>query len=500
MASIEKKHLAILFLFTLIVAFFCSKMSPFYPIQEWSDVNLYFNIGKAIMNGQVLYVDVFDHKGPLIFFIYGIGSLISRTSFLGVFFLQCLTWYLIALFCYRIALLQFKSLLSLIISCIFICIFTSHTSQGGSAEEFVTCCMMISLFLFIRFFNKASTDHLKQKKDFFVHGLLFGIVLLIKFNLCVFWLFPCLAIFIICIQQQNIKYSICLILSFILGVLLIILPISLYFIYHNGVSEAMDAYIYVNANQKLDISHTIHRIFISFYQRLRFEFVEFTIILLGAFIYPFLMFRNYIAKLSLPLSFFVLFAAVFAGGYVYYYSIPYYIYAALGIIVIVYILNYFVSLAQLPVWFAAILLIIALSFSVYRKHLFNKYDDQQQNNVITTFLPYIQNEKDRSLINLSLDESNALFTYANIMPTEKFFITPNLSNDRFPDLRQAQTRYIINKKTNFIVFSEYTNNACFFDNFAPLKENYEVVATYEEYYEWQKVNRKIYLYKRKTNE
>lgn len=81
----DKNILILLSLYSFLLLFFCSKMSPLYPINEWSDVNLYYNIGKAIFNGRTLYAEAFDHKGPLIFFIYGIGYAISNTSFIGMF-------------------------------------------------------------------------------------------------------------------------------------------------------------------------------------------------------------------------------------------------------------------------------------------------------------------------------------------------------------------------------------------------------------------------------
>ena len=42
------------------------------------------------MNGQVLYRDVFDHKGPLLYLVYGIGWLLDHTGFFGVWLLEIL--------------------------------------------------------------------------------------------------------------------------------------------------------------------------------------------------------------------------------------------------------------------------------------------------------------------------------------------------------------------------------------------------------------------------
>jgi hypothetical protein len=79
-----------LIVYTFCLLFFCSKMSPLYAFNEWVDVNAYFTMGKGMMNGHVLYKDLFDHKGPLLYFIYGLGYLIDKAGFTGVFLLQLL--------------------------------------------------------------------------------------------------------------------------------------------------------------------------------------------------------------------------------------------------------------------------------------------------------------------------------------------------------------------------------------------------------------------------
>lgn len=56
-------------------------MSPLYLSNEWSDINIYETIGRAIMSGKSLYVDVFDPKGPMIFIIYALGSKLSSSLF-----------------------------------------------------------------------------------------------------------------------------------------------------------------------------------------------------------------------------------------------------------------------------------------------------------------------------------------------------------------------------------------------------------------------------------
>ena len=66
----------------------CSKSSPLYLLNDWMDANIFFTTGKAMFSGRVLYRDVFDHKGPLLYALYGLGWLLHRTGFTGVWLLE----------------------------------------------------------------------------------------------------------------------------------------------------------------------------------------------------------------------------------------------------------------------------------------------------------------------------------------------------------------------------------------------------------------------------
>jgi hypothetical protein len=62
------------------VLFVCSASSPLYPINDWTDVNTYFTMGKGVVHGRIPYRDLFDHKGPLLYLLYAVGYLISRDT------------------------------------------------------------------------------------------------------------------------------------------------------------------------------------------------------------------------------------------------------------------------------------------------------------------------------------------------------------------------------------------------------------------------------------
>ena len=101
---VNKKWFCLLFCFVVssLIILFTSKCSPLYPFNDWVDANAFFTTGKGIFNGIVPYRDLFEQKGLLLYFIYGIGYLISHTSFIGIYFFEVIFWTFTLYYCFKI--------------------------------------------------------------------------------------------------------------------------------------------------------------------------------------------------------------------------------------------------------------------------------------------------------------------------------------------------------------------------------------------------------------
>lgn len=79
-------HWLVLFLFSFFLLTFLSPdsfLTHLCTMRE--DSAWFFTAGKAWMEGMTPYIDFADSKGPLLWLIYGIGYLLSPTSYIGVF-------------------------------------------------------------------------------------------------------------------------------------------------------------------------------------------------------------------------------------------------------------------------------------------------------------------------------------------------------------------------------------------------------------------------------
>ena len=87
----------LLFFLALLLTTLFSTCSFFYPLNPWDDANVYMTIGNAMLSGKELYVDIFDHKGPVLFFLHEWAAMLSRNSFVGIYLVEivCSLFYLI---------------------------------------------------------------------------------------------------------------------------------------------------------------------------------------------------------------------------------------------------------------------------------------------------------------------------------------------------------------------------------------------------------------------
>lgn len=108
--KIEAKSIA-RYVFFLALSFaalyFCTESSPLYARNCWDDAGIYYSIGKGIVHGYVPYRDMFDHKGPVVFFIFALGYLLTPDFFYGVYLLESLCLSGLLYFSYKIARLYF---------------------------------------------------------------------------------------------------------------------------------------------------------------------------------------------------------------------------------------------------------------------------------------------------------------------------------------------------------------------------------------------------------
>ena len=57
-----------------------TKSSFLYPLNDWVDSNCFYTMGKAMVHGKVLYRDLYEQKGPLLYMLHAVGELYRCVS------------------------------------------------------------------------------------------------------------------------------------------------------------------------------------------------------------------------------------------------------------------------------------------------------------------------------------------------------------------------------------------------------------------------------------
>ena len=181
----RRAALALSVLCSVLALTVATTSSPLYATNFWTDSNLYFTIGRGMLEGLMPYRDLFDHKGPLIFMLYALGALVSDTSFFGVFLLEAASLAAMLFFAQRTVALYGRGRLTLAVipltAVVTAC--SAAFNQGGSAEEF--CLPALSLALYCALRRMKEGDGCKRPARLYAaFGAAMGWVFSIKYTDC----------------------------------------------------------------------------------------------------------------------------------------------------------------------------------------------------------------------------------------------------------------------------------------------------------------------------
>ena len=242
----KSKFFLFSFLTSFIFLFFLSKNSPLYPLNTCGDVNTYFTIGRSLLDGKVPYLDLVDHKGPMLYFFYAAAALVSKHSHFGVFILELCSFSMFLYYNGRVLnLFSPEKMIMYLITPLtaFIILGSPSFCNGGSVEE-----MSISLFScsFYIVLNRLKRTEYLTKEDFMLLGLFFSMLFWIKFTLTGFYFGLVLFISIWYSSKKQFKKLLMGAIYFLLPFFLVTCVIFLFYYFKGALDEMLDIYFFKN--------------------------------------------------------------------------------------------------------------------------------------------------------------------------------------------------------------------------------------------------------------
>lgn len=491
----ENKKEIIEYFFCAIVSFlflfFASESSPFYPLNNWNDAHTYFTIGKGMINGIVPYKDLFEQKGPLLYFIHAIAYLISNTTFLGVYILESISFSIFLFFMLKIIGIFENKTNNLwtvsVLSCMILSSFVFV--MGDSAEEFCLPFLAVSMYLFFKYLKSIEDKDIKfnVNRSMIINGTMAGCVLWIKYTMLGFWIgFMIIAVLLHVFKINNgnkdkfykiIKIIIC----FILGILITTIPWIIYFSLNGALSDFVKTYFLFNMTAYSQNNSIIIRILSAIYESAGYAkaLPIFSTLCIGGYIYILIskkIYKTWFSKIAIAFTIFCSIVGIYYGSNYRYYFLFIMPWAILGLISVTLIfekmkINYkkfFIAIDTSVIIISVISLLILndnMDFHNAEKEYLFQYTFTNEIERLST------SDSDKTILCYGfIDEG--FFTILGTIPNVKYFSMPNISYEDFPEIKNKQDEYLRTKATRFVITRDDGNKL---EN-VYLDENYNEIA------------------------
>ncbi|NDW10532.1 hypothetical protein [Dysgonomonas sp. 520] len=227
----------VFFVLSLVILLFASFCSPLYEYKGY-DSAIFMLVGKAVAAGKLMYVDIFDHKGPVMFFLQ--AFLMKAGGVNAVFCFEVVNLTLIFYIIYKIYRLFALPPRFLFIPILLISILMLNTLEGGNVtEEYSIPLLLGCLYLAIRYMLDDDERH--PPKYAFCYGIAFSLLALIRITNAAGLCGIIAAVSILLVYEREWENLFKNIIYFLIGVACICFPIGIYFLENNAFNEMVYA-------------------------------------------------------------------------------------------------------------------------------------------------------------------------------------------------------------------------------------------------------------------
>lgn len=239
----DKKNLYYVFLFVVVV--FLSLVglnsSPLNKGITQNDSAVFQIMGKGMIEGQVIYKDLFDHKGPIMYLINAIAYLISPQ--IGLFIVEILFIYIGAVFIFKTSKMFINKEISLIMSLLYLMLIFVTISGGNFTEEYAMTFTSMALYCIIKIIYM---NEYENKILWGVIGATFALNFFIKPTYIAVWMVFGIIQFIYSIKEKKIKELLKYVFYMIIGILVVTIPIMIYLVLNNDINDFINAFFVMN--------------------------------------------------------------------------------------------------------------------------------------------------------------------------------------------------------------------------------------------------------------
>lgn len=232
----------IIFIITIYLILIGCNSSPLFKGIINKDSAVFQIMAKGLLGGKILYKDLFDHKGPIMYLINAIAILIDKN--IGLFIIENLIVYIGTIYLFKTARIMLNNLKSLLICMIYEMLIFLFISGGNFTEEYALTFSSIALYYIMKIIYNLEFSN---KKNWIIIGVTFALNFFIKPTYIAIWIAFGISMLIYFIKEKKYKELIKGVLYCIIGICIVLIPIFIYFLITDSISNFINAYFILNA-------------------------------------------------------------------------------------------------------------------------------------------------------------------------------------------------------------------------------------------------------------
>ncbi len=240
---LQKMKIIISYVYILLCSSIMALFAQSNPFQTsfMGDSAVFVYVAKVILSGGMPYRDTFDHKGPLIYLFDALGLLIDNR--VGIWIVEFTVIFITFLFAYKIArFLKCSQLLSCVVITIGFFVLLYYFQGGNLTEEYASVFITVSLYYFLKFIINCNI----KKHQIILTGSCFAAVCMLRANMIACWLVLFMGILLKCFSHKKYKLAARFIGWFVIGILLVFVPIIVWLCLNSSFGSFIDDYIIFN--------------------------------------------------------------------------------------------------------------------------------------------------------------------------------------------------------------------------------------------------------------
>ena len=211
----KHKQFLLYFLISFVFVTLFSRSTSFLYYFEGFDAAIFKQMGLAVLHGKTLYVDYFDNKGCLLYFIQAIGLYLGGNFF--ILLMQAISLTITMVFWDHIIAFYHEGRMRYALLSVALLLLLCFYDGGDLSEEWSLPFASYPIYLYFRYLK---TNKEIRKKEMFAVGVCFGIIAFIRINNASVFLGFFLYLFFIYLQKKEYNRFITDALLIILGALL----------------------------------------------------------------------------------------------------------------------------------------------------------------------------------------------------------------------------------------------------------------------------------------